>query len=159
MEAFYYYWFSGGTDFDEIDPNGLIGGIHDSWTEANGEWTAFDHADYEISLEGAIANCRDLWDENSVGDVYCCQMIGDVWEDTPNDAERNEAMSVEIVIGSTATYEGPGEYYIPWDDYEDYDEYDEWYDWVTFSAEVFKSSKALTGAMATVAATAMVFIF
>ena len=94
--------------------------------------------EYDVGLEGAIAECRALWDENSVGDVYCCQMFGDVYGN--EFGALYEYMYVEIVIGSTGTEEGPGELHMPWTDMVDYDPEDEYDDWITFAAEVFKSS-------------------
>ena len=99
-----------------------------------------------------------MWDENEVNDVYCCQMLGYWYQDQADEDGSTyiESMSAEVVIGSTSTEEGPGELSYEWSLDGDgaapfYEEH------VFFDAKTFKSAKALAGAMATVAATAMVF--
>ena len=133
-----------------IDPLGMMGSGRDAWTEES----TYD-AEYADGLEGAIANCRDLWDENEVAEPYCCQMFGMSYPEDPDvpDGPRTDFnLGGEVVIGSTTTLDGPGELFVPYL-FEDV----ELSEWVVFAAETFKSAKALAGAMATVAATAMVF--
>ena len=96
-----------------IDPLGMMGSGRDAWTEES----TYD-AEYADGLEGAIANCRDLWDENEVAEPYCCQMFGMSYpedNDVP-DGPRDDDFDVAVVIGSTTTLDGPGELSVPYTD-------------------------------------------